>query len=661
LIGKEVEMMTKEEILQLGADEDTLSKLLKRNYERWGDKVVAIRDKNFGIWQEYTWKHQYEQAKYFGLGLISLGLKPGDKVAIIGDNEPELYWANLAIQAVHGVSVALFPGAMPAEVEFTLNHSDSKFVVARDQEQVDKLLGIWDKLPKAEKVIWWYWKGVSGYTQPFLLGWDKVIEMGRKYEGDHAGMFEELILQTKADDIANIYYTSGTTGQPKGAMWTHRALIGSTQAMLARFPLSDKDDVLCFLPAAFIGESFFSLIPHLITGAKLNCPERPETVPHDMREIAPSLILGEPKQWEDFARLMQASIAESGIWERLAHKIFMPVGLKVGELRMVGKKPDPFLQFVHWIANLILLRPIRDYLGLAKTRFPITTGAVLGVDTLKFFHGLGVKLREVFVSTEGGVISGHAGDDIKPGTLGSLLAGVELKIAGDGEILVRSPYIFSGYYNQADLYKDVVDKDGWWHSGDAGYIEEETMHVVYLDRKEALATFPSGIKYPPQYIESQLRFSPYIKDTVAIGGTGRDYVTAIVSIDLSNVGRWAEKNRVVYTTLSDLSQKPEVAELVRGEIDRVNASLPPEIQGMKYVCLHEEFDADKGDLTRMRKLKRHVIEERYKGLVKAMYSDNEEYLMETPIIYSDGRKGVVKTPLKIWKSKAGEEALKQRG
>lgn len=650
--------MTKEEVPLPGADEDTLPKLLKRNHERWGAEVVAIRDKDFGIWQEYSWEHEYEQVKYFGLGLISLGLKSGDKVAIIGDNEPQLYWANLAIQAVYGIGVALFPSATPTEMEFILNHSDSKFVVARDQEQVDKLLEIWDKLPKVERVIWWYWKGVSGYTQPFLLSWDKMIEMGRKHAEEHPGIFEELITQTKAGDTANIYYTCGTAGQPKGVMWTHQALIGSTQAMLARFPLSDKDNLLCFLPAAFIGESLFNLIPHLITGAKLNCPERTETVPLDMREVAPSMMLSEPKYWEELARIVQAKINEAGVLERLAYKIFMPIGLKVAELRMVRGKPNPFWRFAYWLANLILLSPIRGYLGLSKTRFPLTTGAVLSVDILKFFHGLGIKLREVLVSTEGGVISSHAEDDIKPGTLGAPLAGVELKIADDGEVLVRSPYAFSGYFKQADLYRGVVDEQGWWHSADVGYIDEETMHVVYLDRKEVLAAFPDGTKYAPQYIESQLRFSPYIRDAIAIGGMGRDYVTALVCMDISNMGRWAEKNGVVYTTLIDLSQKPEVAELIRGEIDRVNTCLPPEMRVAKFVCLHKGLDADEGDLTRMRKLKRYAIEERYKELVAAMYSGSAHYLMETPITYSDGREGVVKTSLKIWKSKASEETLK---
>lgn len=647
--------MTKEEILPLGA-EDTTSKLLKRNYDRWGDKAVAIRDKNFGIWQEHTWKHEYEQVKYFGLGLISLGLKSGDKVAVIGDNEPELYWANFAIQAVHGISVALFPGALPGEIEFVLNHSDSKFVVARDQEQIDKLLRIWDNLSKVEKIIWWYWKGVSGYSKPFLLGWDTVIEIGRKFEEDHPGMFEELVSQTKADDIASIYYSSGTTGQPKAAMWTHRALIGSTQAMLTRLPITEEDNLLCFLPLAFIGESLFTLMPHLIIGAKLHCPERPHTVLREIREVAPALMLGDPKLWEDLARMVQASIEELGKWERLAYKIFMDIVLKVQEFKLAGKKPNLFLRLGYWIANLILLSSIRGYLGLSKTRLPLTTGAVTSADTLKFFHGLGIKLRQVFLSTEAGVITGHVEDDIKLGTLGRLFDKVDLKIADDGEILIRSPYLFSGYYKQEDLYKDVVDKDGWWHSGDIGYIDKETQHVVYLDRKDAIAELPNSVKYAPQHIESQLRFSPYIKDAIAIRGFGRDYVTAMVVIDIGNMGRWAEKKSVVYTTLIDLSQKLEVAELVRGEIERVNERLPKEARVMKYACLNTEFDADGGDLTRLRKLKRRAIEERYGGLVKSMYSGSEEFLMEAPILYSDGSKGGIQTALKIWEVKAREGA-----
>lgn len=652
---------TKEKILPLGADEDTTSKLLRRNYDRWGDKAIAVRDKNFGIWQEYTWKHEYEQVKYLGLGLVSLGLKPNDKVAIMGDNEPELYWSNLAIQAVHGISVTLFPGAVPTEIEFVLNHSESKFVVARDQEQVDKLLGLWDKLPKVEKVIWWYWKGVSGYSQPFLMSWDRVTEMGRKYEEDHPGVFEELVSQTKADDIANIYYSSGTTGQPKATIWSHRALIGSTQAMLAALPLSEKDNMLCFLPLAFIGESLFTLIPHLVIGAKLHWPERPHTVLRDTREVTPGLMLGEPKLWEDLARTVQAMIDESGMWERLAYRIFMPIGLKVQELNLAGENPGLFLRFGYWIANLILLSSIRGNLGLSKTRLPLTTGAVISADTLKFFHGLGIKLRQVFLSTEAGVISGHVGDDVKPGTLGLPFARVDLKIADDGEILVRSPHIFSGYHKQENLYKDVIDEQGWLHSGDVGYIDEGTGHLVYLDRKEALATFPSGIRHGPQYIESQLRFNPYIKDAIAIRGVGRDYVTAMVVIDVRNVGRWAERKGVVYTTLIDLSQKPEVAELVRDEIERVNARLPKGGQVMKYVCLTMEFDADGGHLTRLRKLKRHAIEERYKGLLEAVYSGSEEFLVEEPIIYSGGKTGVMKTALKIRQVKAGEEASEQGG
>ena len=642
----------KEKRMSLDSDEDTTAKLLRRNRDRWGDNSIAINDKNFGIWQQYTWKHEYDQVKYLGLGLVSLGLKPNDKVAVMGDNDPELYWSNLSIQAVHGISVPLFPGAAPSEIAFVLDHSESKFVVARDQEQVDKLLGLWDKLPNVEKVIWWYGKGVSDYKQPFLQSWDKTIEMGRKYEQDHPAVFEELVSQTKADHIANIFYSAGTTGRPKAALWSHKALIGATCAMLASLPLSEKDKMLCFLPLAFIGESLFTLIPHLVIGARLHCPERPDTVLRDTREVAPGLLLGEPKMWEELARKVKANIDVSGTVERFVYRILMPMGIKVQQLELAGKNPGLFLRFGHWIADLILFRPIRGHLGLSNTVLPLTTGSVISADTLQFFHGLGINLRQVFLSSEAGVISGHVGKDVKPGTVGLPIEQVDLKIANDGEILVRSPYIFSGYHKQENLYKDAVDEQGWLHSGDAGYIDKGTGHLVYLDRMAALATFPNGNQYGPQYIESQLRFNPYIKDAMAIRGDGRDYVTAMVVIEVCYLGMWAEKNGVVYTTLIDLSQKPEVAELVRDEIERVNACLPKEAQVRKFVCLTIEFDADSGHLTRLRKLKRHAIEKRYNGLLDAVYAGSKEFAVED-VVASEGTTRAMETTLKIQEVKPG--------
>ncbi|HEX76572.1 MAG TPA: long-chain fatty acid--CoA ligase [Dehalococcoidia bacterium] len=637
-------------------EEDTLPKLLRRNYERWGDRVVAIRDKDFGIWQEYTWKYEYEQVKYFGLGLLSLGLKPGDRVAILGDNEPEWYWAAFATQAVHGIVVALFTDAIPDEIEYIVNHSEAKFAVARDQEQVDKFLRIWDKLSHTERVIWWYWKGMGAYTEPFLMDWKKVIEMGRQYEEEHPGVFEQLISETKPDDLANIYYTSGTTGLPKGAMCTHQALIGSTRVTLDLVPISETDDILCYLPPAWVGESFFGFVPHLLNGAKLNCLEEPETVHHDIREVAPCLILGGPRQWEGWVSMVRAKIDEAGIFERLAYKAFMPIGLRVGKLSVAGKRPDPFLRFLYWIGDFILFKPIRDYIGLTNARFPATAGSVLGPDTIEFFRGIGVELKQVYGSTEGGMISGHRGDDFKLETVGPPLDVVQVRVAEDGEILVRSPFPFSGFHKQMELYKEVVDNDGWWYSGDAGHIEEESGHLVYLDRKSELGELRTGVKYSPQYIESRLRFSPYIKDSIIIG-QDRDYVTAIVDIDFANVGRWAERRRVPYTTFTDLSQKLEVAQLVREDIDRVNQFVPADTRVMKFVCLHKEFDADEGDLTRTRKLKRTSLEKRYHELVDAMYSGSEELFVEAPITYQDGRVGTVRTHLRIWKSKAGEDTF----
>lgn len=649
-------MEVKEEISQKvpGFFEDTLPKLLKRNYERWGDKVVATRDKDFGIWQEYTWKYEYEQVKYFGLGLVSLGLELGDRVAIIGDNEPEWYWADFAAQCVHGVPVALFTDAIHDEIEFIVNHSDAKFVVARDQEQADKFIKIWDKLPNVRKVIWWYWKGMSVYTEPYLMEWKKVIELGKQYDEKHPGLFEELVETTKWSDTANIYYTSGTTGLPKGAVCSHRCLIGSSKVTLDLSPISQKDDILCYLPPAWVGESFFGLIPHLVSGAKLNCLEEPETVHHDIREVAPCLILGGPRQWEGWVSMVQAKIDEAGWIEKLIYKLFMPIGLKVGRLIVEGKRPNLLLKFVYQIGEWLLFRPIRDYIGLSGARFPATAGSVLGPDTVAFFNAIGVKLRQCYGSTEGGMISGHRGDDIQVETVGPPLEYVEVRVADDGEYLIHSPFVFSDFHKQRDKYEEAVDEDGWWHSGDAGHIDEESGHLIYLDRVKELAELRTGVKYSPQYGESRTRFSPYIKDTIIIG-QDRDYVTAVVAIDFANVGRWAERRRLPYTTFTDLSQKTEVAQLIREVVDRVNRFIPADSRVMKFACLHKEFDADEGDLTRTRKLRRTSLEKRYKDVLDTMYSDKDEFWLEAPITYQDGRVGMVKTLLKIWKTKAGED------
>jgi long-chain acyl-CoA synthetase len=624
---------------------ETLPGFLRQSFERWGDRQVAIRDKDFGIWQEYTWKDSYEKVKWFSLGLISLGLKPEDKVAIIGDNEPEWYWAALAAQAAKGIVVAQFTDAIPEELKYLIDFADCKFIIARDQEQVDKILVIKDEIPKVEKIIYWYYKGMRSYNQSFLMRFDQVLEIGKKYENEHPGSFEGNIEKVKPDDIANIYYTSGTTGLPKAVMCSHRALIGSTQATLTLSPVTEKDNILCYLPPAWVGEAFFTSVPHLITGAVMNIPEEPETVLHDITEILPVMILGGPRQWEGWVSKIRAKIAEANRLEKIIYNLLMPVALKVADFRLKGEAPPFYLKVLYAISEILLLRAIRNRIGLTKARFAATAGSVLGQDTTRFINALGIRLRQVYGSSEGGMISGHKEGDIRIGTIGTPLPGVKVKISDEGEILVQSDYAFTGFYKNPEATAKAL-KDGWWYSGDAGHVDEKG-HVIFMDRLSELGELKSGMKYAPQYVESGLRFSTYIKDAMAIGDKTKDYVTAIIIVDFENVGRWAEINRIPYTTFTDLSQKEEVAQLIQSDVERVNKGLPPYAQIKKYVLLHKEFDPDEADLTRTRKLKREALDRRYLTLINAMYEGKQECPVEAEITYQDGRKGVLKTSLKI--------------
>lgn len=624
---------------------DTLPKLLRHNSRRWGSRV-AFRDKEFGIWNEYTWAHVYREVERFALGLVDLGLPPGGKVAIIGDNEPQWYWAAYGAYGARGVVVGLFTDAIPAEIEYILGHSEALFVVARDQEQVDKLLAVAPKLPGLRKVIWWYRKGMRAYDHPLLTSFQEVTERGRAYQAAHPEAFERLVDEGRGEDIANIYYTSGTTGMPKGAMCSHRALIGSTEAVLSLVPLAADDHILCYLPPAWIGESFFGLVPHLLTGAILHTLEEPETLMQDIREVTPALILGGARQWEGWVSIIQARIAEAGWIERLLYRVFLPVGLGVAARRLEGRGRHLLWDAAYAVADALVFRSVRAYLGLSRARFPATAGSVLGPETFRFIHGLGIPLRQVYGSTEGGMITGHRAGEIRWGTVGPALPGVEVRISPEGEILVRSPYLFTGYWKDPEATRQAFAPEGWWRSGDAGRFDEGG-HLVYLDRVSELGRLRSGERYAPQAIESGLRFSPYVRDAMVVGSPDREFVSAVVIIDFANVGKWAERRRVPYTTYTDLSQRPEVGQLIQEEVRRLNATLPPPVRVRRFVCLHKEFDPDEADLTRTRKLRRAALTRRYGELIEAVYRGEDACPVEAVVTYQDGRQGVVTTAVRI--------------
>jgi len=627
-------------------DYDTLPKLLKYNYEKYGDRKVAMRVKDKGLWQRYTWKDYYEKVKYFSLGLISLGLEPGDKVSILGENKPEWFWAELAVQAARGTVVGIFTDCTPPEVKYYVEHSDSKFVVAHDQEQIDKLLEIKDELPLLKKVVYWDPKGLWSYDEPILMSFNEVLSLGKEYEKSHPGLFEENIEKGKGQDIGILCYTSGTTGLPKGAMVTQGGAVGVARSWYEVDKWRDDEQYVSFLPPAWITEQDLGIAGSLVSGLQINFPEQPETVQENIREIGASILFFGPRQWESMIRLVQAKITDTSKLRRALYHLFLPVGYKVADLRLAKKKVNWFWRTVYSISYWALFRPLRDKLGLLGVRCAYTAGAAVSPDILRYFQSIGVNIKQLYGSSEQGLLTLHRDEDIKWETSGPRLPGVELKLSEEGEIMSRrSDSFFVGYYKAPEATQERF-RDGWFYTGDFGYIDD-AKHLIVIDRMDDLRELADGHKFSPQYDEIRLRFSPYIKDALVVGGEDKAYVTCIVNIDLDNVGRWAEARGIHYTTLTDLSQKPAVIELIQKDIERTNKTLPEWARIRRFVNLHKEFDPDEAELTRTRKLRRTFIENRYGYLVDALYGDKDEISVEAPITYRDGRKGTIKTAIKV--------------
>ena len=601
--------------------------------------------KKFGIWQRYSWTDYYENVKYFSLGLVSIGLKRGDVVCIIGDNEPEWFWGEFAVQAAGGITTGIFVDSIPSEVKYIVEHSGASFAIVNDQEQTDKFLQIKDEVPQLQKIIYWDPKGLKNYDDSLLISFADVTDLGRDYERDHAGLFEENIRLGKGDDTAFIYYTSGTTGLPKGAIMTHRALITTAKGFVDRYPLTENDDLISNFPAAWVGDSYFATIPHLLTGARLNFPEEPETIAEDTREVGPHFVIYGPRQWEGLVSEIHVKMLDANPLKRFCYNLFLPVGHRIADMSFENKRPSLLWRLLHSTAHYLLFRPLKDKLGLGHVRFAVTGSSVLSLDTFRLIHAIGVELRQNYASTEAGLISCHGKGEIAFESVGRPALGTEVRVTDEGELLVRSDCMFSGYLKSPEKTAAAL-KNGWLHTGDAVNINEKG-HLIFLDRLVDMGELRSGAKYAPQYIEGRLRFSPYIKDAMVVGGRDKDFVSAIINMDFTMVGKWAERRRIPYTTFVDLSQKQEVADLVEKDLLRVNSYLPELSRVRKFVLLHKEFDPDEAELTRTRKLRREFVEERYRALIQGMYGDADEVEVEASVTYRDGRKGTVKTGIKI--------------
>lgn len=625
---------------------DTLPKCFLVKVRQYGDNKVAMRQKDLGIWRNITWQESYEHVKRLALGMLSLGLQPGDKVCIIGDNDPQYFWGQLAVQAVGGVAVGIFTDSVPREIQYVVDHSDATFVLAKDQEQCDKLLEIRDQVPEVRRVIYWEEKGLWSYDDSWLICFEEVEASGQAQEEEKPGLFEELVAQGRGSDLAVFCYTSGTTGLPKGVMIDHSNLISGCDLTMNVDPRTDVDDYVSFLPPAWITENVLGLTVHLRTGMVVNFPEAPETVQENIREIAPQSLLFSARLWESLVAMVQMRMTDSSPINRFLYRIFMPVGYKVARMRFEQRRRVrvPW-RLLYALGEWAVYHPLRDKLGLINVRSAYSSGAALSPDVIRFFRAVGVNIKQLFGSTEAQVHTLHIGDDVRFETVGVPLPGMDIRIADDGEILVRGPTVFRGYYKNPEVTAETL-KDGWFHTGDAGHFDEDG-HLIYLDRVNDLLELAGGQRFSPQYIEGRLKFSPYIMDAMAIGGADKPYVTGIINIDFDNVGRWAEGRGLAYTTFVDLSQKPEVYDLVQSDVERVNRALPAPARMRKFVLLHKEFDPDEAELTRTRKLRRAFMEERYKLMIDTMYGGGEEVQVRAEVKYRDGRTGVVETSVRV--------------
>lgn len=629
----------------LSPDADTLPKNFVQRVAELGDRV-AMRKKRFGIWQEYTWNDVQQHVRAMALGLASLGLTRGETVALIGENDPEFYWAEIATWAVGGVTTAIFTDANLQELAYVVDNSDAVILFAHDQEQCDKALAIREKIPNVRKVIYWDDKGLWNYTDDWLLSIEALEALGRAYAKSHADAFEQMIAAGQGDHVALFSYTSGTTSLPKGAMIRHRNLIYGNKHATSVAPVYPTDNYVSFSPLAWITEQSLGLTSHVMMGVTVNFPESPTTVQHDIREVAPSSLLFPSRIWENLASTMQMRINDSTWLNRTLFNLFLPIAYKIEEYEDAGRAVPIHLRALKVLGDLAVFQPLRDKIGMTRMRHAYTSGASLSPDQLRFFRAVGVSLKNLYGSTECQAHTLHYDRNIKMETVGLPCPGVEIKLGADNEVWVRSRAVFGGYYKDEAKTASALDADGFFHTGDAGFFDEDG-HLIYLDRVSDMIELANGEKFSPQYIEGRLKFSPYIQDVMTVGGFDMHYVTAIVNINFDNVARWAEKNRLAFTTFVDLSQKQEVYDLIKREVERVNKTLPEAARVRKFVILHKAFDADENELTRTRKLRRRTLEQKYGEMLDAMYGNRDRVTVSAEVKYRDGRTGVVETAVRV--------------
>ena len=628
----------------------TFPRLLLQHAAERPDRA-AMREKEYGIWQTLTWAELAKLVEHLACGLHQAGLTRGEHMVVVGANRPRLYATMLAAQSLGAIPIPLYQDAVAAECVFPINNAEVRFAFAEDQEQVDKLMEIRGQCPQLSHIYYDDPRGLRNYTEEGLAALDELIAAGKVFTGQHHDFFKVEVEKARADDVAAMFFTSGTTGLPKGVVHTHRSLLDRAHAGAVFDKLTADEEVLAYLPPAWIGQNIFSYAQWLACGYVVNCPESAATVMIDLKEIGPTYYFAPPRVFEGLLTSVMIRMEDAGAIKRKMFHAFMEVARRVGPALRDGQPVGGLDRLKYALGNLFVYGPLRNNLGLSRVRVAYTAGEAIGPDLFAFYRAIGVNLKQLYGSTETAVfVCLQPDDQVKADTVGIPIQGVEIQVTDSGEILVRSPGLLKEYYKNPEATAEVKTAEGWYHTGDAGFLDAQG-HLKIIDRAKDVGRLADGAMFAPKYIENKLKFFPHIKEAVAVGDR-RDKVCCMVNIDFEAVGNWAERRNLPYAGYTDLAQKAEVYQLIKDCVEKVNADLAADeklagSQIHRFLVLHKELDADDGELTRTNKVRRGFIAEKYGVLVDALYGGKTEQYIETQVKFEDGRTGSVSATLKI--------------